>query len=147
MTLSSRRLRCEAAPGFLRSNKEAGRILDEVARLEDGWNQDLLLELSAFFEERGWGRAIMNARTPDALFHIDLLLRDARFRGRAVAVEVIDTRHVSSNTRQALGRHLLRRRVLQGYGYHVITFPAAAWNTRDRTELLAELLIDCERAA
>jgi RAP domain len=130
-------------PEFLQT--ETRRLLMHVASIEEEWNRELLLEVSDHLLDQNVGDVVIGGRTADDVFHLDMTLPDMLANGRLVAIEILDTRHMSSNTRQALGRNQLRQRVLQSYGYHVITLSAIAWASQDSAALLTRLLAGCER--
>jgi hypothetical protein len=136
------RLRCDQVPSLIHTDSR--RCLMLAARYEDQWNRALLHDVEAHLLQKPVGRVVTCDRTHDGMFHVDVLLPDMRVSGRAVAIEVLDMQHLSANTRQGLGRHLLRQRLLKSYGYHVVTLSASAWEAQEPADLLDTLLADAE---
>jgi hypothetical protein len=87
----------------------------------------------------------VNARTPDSLIHIDMYLPTLRYQDKPVVIELLDAWHLSGNTRQALGRLLLRQQLLRMHGYHVIALSLKTWDSAaNKGAVLRRLLLGCK---
>ena len=114
--------------------------------IERSWNRALLANIKAQVEELGYGPASVGATVRDGVMHIDLLLEALTCGDQPVVVELLDAHHVACNTGQPLGRWLLRRRLLETFGFHVVTVAEDAWlATSAPADLLASLLRDCRK--
>eukprot|EP00892_Ulva_mutabilis_P007908 jgi/Ulvmu1/548/UM001_0556.1 len=131
-------------PEFVVSGKR--EALAASINIERSWNRALLANIKAVLEERGHGPARFGATVTDGVVHIDLLLEALAWGNKPVALELLDAQHVACNTGQPLGRWLLRRRLLETFGFHVVTVAEDAWLAAPApADLLATLLADCRR--
>lgn len=138
------RMDTQQVPAFVTDSKM--EVLAASINIERSWNRSLLSSIKANLEEAGYGPARTGATVSGGVVHIDLLLEALMWEDKPVAVELLDGYHVASNTGQPLGRWLLRRRLLESFGFHVVTVAEDAWlATSSPTELLASLLQDCRK--
>lgn len=87
----------------------------------------------------------VNARTPDTLIHIDIYLPTLQYQNKPVVIELLDAWHLSGNTRQALGRLLLRQQLLRMHDYHVVALSLQTWDSAaDKGAVLRRLLLGCK---
>lgn len=93
-------------------------------------------------------RSTVNARTRQGPpVHMDLLLTGVRSAsGHCVAIELLDQHDVSSNTREAFGQWLLRRRQLAAGGVCVVGVPMDTFSAAGhavRQSMLRQALRAC----
>lgn len=138
------RIEAHEVPGFVTDSKE--EVVAAAINIERSWNRSLLANIQAKLEQAGYGPARSGATVSDGVVHIDLLLEALVWEDKPVALELLDARHVACNTGQPLGRWLLRRRLLETFGFHIVTVAEDAWlATSSPTELLHGLLRDCRK--
>jgi hypothetical protein len=138
------RWQAEVVPEFVQQRRH--EVLQATMQVERSWNQGLLRNLMQHLEKMAVGPVHVGATTPDGLIHVDALLPGLRCEGKPVALELIDAMHVT-DTGQPLGRFLLRRRLLQAQGFHVLAIAEDAWlASADPDGMLGVLLAECERS-
>lgn len=134
----------QPVPAFVTDSKM--EVLTASINLERSWNRSLLSSIKANLEQAGYGPARTGATVSGGVVHIDLLLEALMMQDKPVVVELLDGYHVASNTGQPLGRWLLRRRLLESFGFHVVTVAEDVWLAAPSpTELLASMLNGCRR--
>ena len=138
------RMESQRVPSFVTDSKE--EVVAAAINIERSWNRSLLASVQAKLDEAGYGPARSGATVSEGVLHIDLLLEALLWEGKPVALELLDACQVASNTGQPLGRWLLRRRLLEAFGFHIVTIAEDAWlATSSPTELLHSLLRDCRK--
>ena len=131
-------------PPFL-SGKLRSHALQTVVKSEHQRNREaktILQDQFALLQR--YGAVSVNVATSDSDISIDVRCEQLRYEGLPVVIELLDDEHVASNTQQALGRWLVRQRLLAGYGYHVVPLPLDRWEqTGQDIRFVQALLAGC----
>jgi hypothetical protein len=131
-------------PEFVTSRRSD--VLADTKVLEVSYKANLLRVIESEFEALGLGSFLLGTSTLDQLVHIDVQLPGVSLAGNPVAIELLDSYRTAVNTGQPLGRWLVRRRILEAYGFHVVTLSLEAFlASKDRRAMMASLLQGCSR--
>jgi hypothetical protein len=130
------------APAFA-APRAAAIALHDIADVEREWNADERATIARYLEHRlGPGGAEPCARTADGMVHLDFAVHGLRYEGRPVAIELLDEEHVAANTKQALGRWLVRHKLLALYRFHVVPLSLELWAAAPSRDAYLDTLLE-----
>ena len=125
-------------------------LMNRAAEKADGEHRKLKTQVRAALRSLhpDLARAELNARAPHGPpVHVGVLLPGMRTpSGHPVAIELLGARAMSSNTREAFGQWLMRRRQLAAGGCCAIGVPVDTFGTAGhamRQSMLRQALREC----
>lgn len=130
---------CEL-PEFMVSQYEAQQQLQTHRHR----NQALIDGISMHLEAMQLGPVHKNTVAPGSAVHIDILLPEVTCEGKQVAITILGVNDTAKNTGLPLGHWLLRCRLIESYGLHVLNVADEAWVSSTSPDvMLRRLLQDC----
>lgn len=116
----------------------------QLQRTHRNRNQACLASITAHLEAMQLGRVHVNTVAPGHCVHIDILLPDVACGGKSVAISLLSAHDTATNTGQPLGHWLLRRRLIESCGVHVLSVADDVWESSTAPDvMLRNLLQDC----
>lgn len=110
-------------------------------------NQASVASISTHLEAMQAGPVHVNTVAPGSSVYVDILLPELTFEGKLVAITILGVHDTATNTGHPLGHWLLRCRLIESCGLHVINIVDEAWVSSATPDgMLSDLLQDCTRA-
>lgn len=81
---------------------------------------------------------------PGGSVYVDVLLPSVTHEGKPVAIIILGEQDIAVNMGTPLGHTILRRKLIECYGLHVLSITEEAWNARTApNDFMLSLLQDC----